>query len=333
MVFPPSSRAGAPVRPPPDFISLQLSVIIPTHDPNPGRLRRTLAGLKAQTLPASAWETLVVDNASPRALDLVGYAAAAPARLRLVHEPLLGLTAARRRGFMAAEGDCAVLVDDDNVLAPDYLAHVLAIFARQPRVGLAGGKSVPEFERAPDDWQREFLSLLALRDLGPNEIISHGLRPAGGTHNEYPSFAPIGAGMALRRESWSDWLDATRQPGAAPSDRRGSELTSSGDNDLVLAAMRAGWEAGYFPELSLTHLIPAVRLEAGYLARLNRGIQKSWMQVLTLHDANPWPPLSPTGAGLRKFKAWFTSRAWSSPAARVRWQGACGHFDGRVASR
>ena len=311
---------------------MQLTVIIPTHDPHPGRLRRTLAGLKAQTIPASAWELLVVDNASPVALNLTDYAAGAPAQTRLIREPQLGLTAARRCGLTAAQGDCAVLVDDDNILAPDYLANVLAIFARQPRVGVAGGKSLPEFECAPEDWQREFLALLALRDLGPDEIISQGLRPAGLARNEYPPFAPIGAGMALRRDAWRAWLDAQQEPGAVPSDRRGSELTSSGDNDLVLAIMRAGWEAGYFPELSLTHLIPATRFEAGYLARLNRGIQKSWMQVLTRHEANPWPPLTPLGATLRKGKAWFSSHAWSSPAARIRWQGACGHFDGRVTS-
>ncbi len=113
------------------------------------------------------------------------------------------------------------------------------------------------------------------------------------------------------------------------SDRRGVTLTSGGDNDIVLCGLQAGWHTGYFPRLRLTHLIPSGRLEAAYLARLNRGIQQSWMQVLSLHQANPWPPLSRTGALLRKMKAWFTSRAWSSPAARVRWQGACGHFDGR----
>jgi hypothetical protein len=139
--------------------------------------------------------------------------------------------------------------------------------------------------------------------------------------------------MALRRPAWNAWLESLRDPAAVPSDRRGGELTSSGDNDIVLCALQAGWRAGYFPELSLTHLIPAGRLDAGYLARLNRGIQQSWMQVLTRHAANPWPALTPAGAALRKAKAWFTNRAWSSPAARVRWQGACGHFDGRVASR
>lgn len=306
--------------------SLLTSVIVCTHNPDAGRLRRTLAGLRAQTLPAADWETILVDNASSQAMP--DSAGAAPENLRLVCEPQLGLTFARRRGLREARGTFAVLVDDDNILAPDYLATVVALFRQHPRVGALGGKSVPEFEIAPPDWTREFFGLLALRDLGEQPLLSTGLKSPGATAPEYPAFAPIGAGMALRREAWRAWLDAGPAPGM--SDRRGGALTSGGDNDIVLAVMQACWEVGYFPSLSLLHLIPAGRLEAGYLARLNQGIQKSWMQVLTLHEANPWPPLSPTGARLRQLKSWFGMRAWRSAAAHVRWQGACGHFEGRV---
>lgn len=300
-----------------------LSVIIPTHNPEAGRLARTLDGLNAQTLPAGQWELILVDNASTRPVE-----PAATANLRVVREPQLGLTAARRRGFVEARGEFAVLVDDDNVLAPDYLVRALELFAEHPRVGCLGGKSLPEFATTPPAWVAEFHGLLALRDLGDASLISTGLRPLGASRNEYPAFAPIGAGMAIRRAAWQAWLNSPTA--TALSDRRGGELTSSGDNDIVLCAMRAGWEAGYFPTLSLTHLIPAGRLAPDYLARLNRGIQQSWMQVLALHDANPWPPLSPAGAVLRQLKAWFTHRAWSGPAAHIRWQGACGHFAGRA---
>jgi glycosyltransferase involved in cell wall biosynthesis len=313
--------------------SMNLSVIIPTHNPDAGRLRRMLAGLCAQTLPADRWEAVLVDNASSLAVDLTSLASDTPDNLRIVPEPELGLTAARRRGFTEAGGEIFVLVDDDNVLAPDYLAQVLALFAAHPHVGALGGKSVPEFAREPPAWARKFLGLLALRDLGPAPLISHGLRPPGATCNHYPLFAPIGAGMALRREAWTAWRDKRTGPGLGLSDRRGSELTSGGDNDIVLCAMRAGWEVGYFPGLTLTHLIPSGRLDPRYLARLNRGIQTSWMQVLTTHDANPWPPITPLAATLRKIKAWFTYHPWSSPAARVCYAGVCGHFDGRVPSK
>ncbi len=308
----------------------QLSVIIPTYNPHHGRLQRTLEGLRAQTLSADQWECLLVNNASTEFPGPNFFSKFTPTNFTVLQEPKLGLTAARQRGLRAARGALAVLVDDDNVLAPDYLEQVVALFARQPRIGLAGGKSIPEFEHPPVDWACEFLALLALRDLGPTEQISTGLRPADSDRNSYPAFAPIGAGMALRRAAWNAWLERTPNSGPALCDRRGGELTSGGDNDLVLCAMRAGWEVGYFPALSLTHLIPASRLEAEYLSRLNRGIQKSWMQVLAQHDACPWPPLSRSSARLRQFKAWFTHRTWMSPAARIRWQGACGHFEGRI---
>lgn len=309
---------------------VKLSVIIPAHNPNPGRLRAVLLGLRAQTLRTDSWHTVIVNNASDQWPDADFFASCTPANLTIVSQPTLGLSAARRAGFEAARGDVAVLVDDDNVLASDYLERVIAIFAQRACVGIIGGKSVPQFEIRPPEWAHEFFGLLALRDLGPTELISHGLRPDRSSRNRYPAFAPIGAGMALRREAWESWLMAARKRTSDLTDRRGLELSSAGDNDIVLCTMKAGWEVGYFPELALTHLVPAFRLAPDYLGRLNRGIQKSWIQVLRLHDANPWSPISSTGSWVRKTKAWFGHQAWRSPAARIRWQGACGHFDGLI---
>lgn len=307
---------------------MQLSVIIPTHNPDPERLRRTLLGLRAQVVPGVVWEVLLVNNASEQFPGPDFFTGCVPANFSIVMEPQLGLTTARRRGLSAARGELAVLVDDDNILAPDYLAEVISLFAAQPRLGAAGGKSIPEFAVEPAAWLREFFPLLALRDPGETPLVATSLRPDGAIRNEYPAFAPIGAGMALRRAAWETWLQA---PAAhALSDRRGTALTSGGDNEIVFHVLEAGWSVAYSPRLILTHLIPAGRLEPDYLARLNRCIQESWMQVLARHDASPWPPLSPVGAKIRQWRAWFSHRAWSSPAARIRWQGACGHFAGRV---
>ncbi len=271
---------------------------------------------------------MIVDNASTVPV-LAG--SDAPPNPRIIHEPQLGLTAARRRGFLEATGEIIVMVDDDNVLAPDYLARVSDFFATHPQVGALGGRSVPEFESIPPAWVREFDGLLACRDLGATRLVSQGLRSPTTGRNEYPACAPIGAGMALRRAAVQTWLDQLTS--AAPSDRRGGELTSGGDNDIVFTLMRHGWEVAYDPSLSLTHLIPSARLTRDYLARLNRGIAKSWMQVLRRHEANPWPCIARWTVPLRQLKAWFTHRAWAGPAQFVRWQGACGHFEGRVATR
>ncbi|ATC66229.1 family 2 glycosyl transferase [Nibricoccus aquaticus] len=307
---------------------MDITVIICAHNPARPRLQRTLEGLRLQSLPSDRWQTLLIDNASSPALTPDEFVSHAPPNLRLLHEPTLGLTAARRVGLRAATTEFVILVDDDNVLAPDYLAETLAAFARLPRVGALGGKSLPEFTKTiqHNDWRREFFPLLALRDLGPAEKISTGLRPPGATRNQYPDFAPIGAGMALRRSAITAWLENT----SSLTDRRGTELTSAGDNDLIFSVLRSGWEVAYVPALSLTHLIPPSRLTPRYLARLNHGIQKSWTQLLLLHDASPWPPIAPWTLHLRRLKAWFTLGAWRSPAALIRWSGTCGHFEGRA---
>jgi glycosyltransferase involved in cell wall biosynthesis len=302
-----------------------LTVILPTHNSHPGRLERTLEALRAQTLPATKWETIIVDNASSPALHRETLPAIAPEFLRVIAEPQPGLTHARRAGLRAATGGIIVFADDDNVLAPDYLEHTVRLVTAHPRVGAFGGRSVPEFETPPAAWVHEFFDLLALRDLGAAPIIV----PAETPPRTYPLCAPIGAGMVLRREAAALWLAA---PDRGLSDRRGNELTSGGDNDIVLTIFCAGWDVAYFPELVLTHLIPAGRLDAAYLARLNRGIQKSWMQVLVRHGVSPWPPIAAWTMAPRQLKAWFTYRAWRGADAHIRWQGACGHFEGRIAS-
>ncbi|MGC4072644.1 MAG: glycosyltransferase [Nibricoccus sp.] len=308
---------------------MEISVIICAHNPDRSRLHRTLDGLRLQTLPPDRWETLLVDNASSPEISRDELAPHAPVNLRILRESALGLTSARRTGLRAATAGIVILVDDDNVLAPDYLEQTLAVFTRLPRVGAIGGKSIPEFSSTiqRNDWRREFFPLLALRDLGEVEQISTGLRPPGAEHNQYPAFAPIGAGMALRLTAVAAWLNNTS---SALSDRRGTELTSAGDNDLIFSVLQSGWEVAYIPALSLTHLIPPSRLTPQYLARLNHGIQKSWAQLLLLHDSSPWPPIARWTLPLRRLKAWFSYRAWSSHAALIRWSGACGHFDGRA---
>ena len=306
---------------------LDVSVIIPTHNPNPERLHRTLLGLKQQTFHPFRWDVLIVDNASATPLGRPDFTRSGLDNVRVLREPQLGLTHARRSGFTASHGRLLVLADDDNVLAPDYLENVVRLFDANPKIGALGGRSLPEFEQTPPAWMREFDGLIACRDLGPAAKISNGLKPAGAIRHVYPEFAPIGAGMALRRDAIKPWLHGSTA--AKLSDRRGTELTSGGDNDIVLTLMENGWEVGYFPELSLVHLIPAGRIEPDYLARLNRGIAKSWMEVLSLHDANPWPRIAAWTIPVRQLKSWFSNRAWSGPSNYIRWQGACGHFEGR----
>lgn len=302
-----------------------LSVIICTRDPHAGRLEQTLRALQHQSLPASEWETLVVDNGSSPPLNRAPLPVALK-NLRVVVEPNPGLTAARLKGIREAQGEVLIFADDDNVLDPSFLSKVQAYFAQDPALAVAGGIIRPQYEQTPPDWAEEFAGLLALKDHGDTPLFADGNPQAA-----WPLFAPVGAGLCIRRASAHQYADDVAGSNQRRGlDRRGAELTSGGDNDMVFTALRNGGKVAYFPDLLLTHMIPPARLEPRYLERLNRGIQRSWVRVLAIHRACPWSAIPRWTVPLRKGRAWFTYRAWSSPAARIRWFGACGHFEGRA---
>ena len=99
------------------------------------------------------WELLVVDNASevPLAgrIDLSWHPSA-----RLFREDKLGLTPARLRGIREAAGNLLVFVDDDNVLAADFLSRTLRVAEEKSFLGAWSGQCHPGFERPPPDWTR-----------------------------------------------------------------------------------------------------------------------------------------------------------------------------------
>lgn len=305
---------------------MKLSVLIPTHNPRRDLLGETLVALRGQTLPTGDWELILLDNASspPLPVELVAW----HPRGRVLPVPTLGLTHARVAGCETAAGEILVWVDDDNLLAPDYLEAVLARFENAPRLGALGGKSLPRYETPPPPWFSLGLAPLGCRDLGdrPREASW-----SADTARHYPDCAPIGAGLAIRRDAMLAWTALVkRDPVRASFGRTGAALTSGEDNDINLALLAAGWTLAYEPRLSLTHVIPARRLTLDYQRRIARASFRDFVRVLDLYGIRPWPAVSRPGAALRRLRAWFTHRAWSGPAAAIRWQASCGQIDGRA---
>ncbi len=304
---------------------MKLSVVIPAHNSRPAHLARTVSGLCAQTLSKGEWELLLVDNRSEPPLTVAALAPAGHPAARVVREDELGLNAARICGFREARGEAVVLVDDDNVLAPNYLVEATRLLDVYPHLGAIGGRSIPEWETSPPPWLAEFPSLLALRDLGPEPVLA--MPPPV----EFPDCAPLGAGFVTRRKPALAWAkEIESNPLRRTLDRTGSGLSSGGDNDLALTVMEEGWGVGYFPTLSLTHLIPAGRTKIDYLARLQRATARSFVRMLSMHGLCPWSPISPLSLPLRKARAWLRLRPWSNPTARLRWEYAAGQFEARA---
>ncbi|SEE13169.1 Glycosyltransferase, GT2 family [Rhizobiales bacterium GAS188] len=248
----------------------RVSAIICAHNPRPEHLRRVLDALRDQTLPNDQWELLLIDNASRQPLasewDLSWHPHA-----RHVLEPELGLSAARRRGMREASADILLFVDDDNVLAPDYLAEGLRVAAEWPQMGTWGsGSLLPEYEVEPAERLRPLLYLLAIREVDA----------ARWTNVFQIDACPWGAGIFLRRSVADTYRHLSRDEGLPISDRKGASLTSGGDVELSYVACSAGLGIGIFPELKVTHLIPGERLAHDYLMRLHEGIAISTRLIL-----------------------------------------------------
>lgn len=300
---------------------VKLSVIICTYNPNVNRLNQTLEGLKRQTLSSQLWELLIVDNNSSNLpindLDIKWHP-----NIVILKEKKQGLTFARIKGFLHSSAPIVILVDDDNLLSPEYLEEILHILNEDLSLGAVGGKSIPLFEAPPPIWLNEFYGSLALRDLGDNVLVS-------GWQKKYPLEAPIGAGMAIKKASLNTYIQKITTHQKVINDRTGTSLSSGGDNDMILEILKEGWKVGYFPSLTLQHIIPESRMNVNYLSRLVNDISKSWVQLLHSHDINPWDLIPAWTVPLRKIRAYFAYRAWKSDVEYIKWKSICGAFEGR----
>jgi hypothetical protein len=245
------------------------TVILCTHRPNPAPLAETFAALAKQTLPLDAWELVLIGDAETRRIvEQVG--AGWHPHVRFLEQPPQGIARARLRAmreFLEGRTDVMLFVDDDNVLAPDYLATGLAIGDREPQLGCWGGQLVGRFATPPPDWIEPFLKYLAVFPL------ERELRLKDSFDGNYDRVPPT-AGMFLRRELATHHLRKleTKPAHLALGGTRGVPIGGE-DMDLGLSVLEIGREAARFPQLTVTHLISADRLTEDYIAKLIQSVR------------------------------------------------------------
>ncbi len=260
-------------------MSLSLSVIICTRNPRPDYLQRVLGALRQQTVPATEWELIVVDNQShpplEPSLDLSWHPLG-----RVVREETPGLTHARLCGFSEASAEVLVYVDDDNVLASDYLATSLRLACEMPFIGVWSALISGEFELPVQPWMKPYLPYLALTEFKTDRWSNH----------RYGQTLPVGAGMVVRRHVLVAYHEILRaDPRRIGLGRKGESLLAGEDTDIGLAACAIGLGCAYMTCLRVTHLIPAARLQRRYLTRLVEDVSAShhWLDLVQgLPDLN-----------------------------------------------
>jgi hypothetical protein len=121
-------------------------------------------------------EILVIDGGTAAAQDELPPAFADPRIRRIRMEP--GLSAQRNRGLQEAHSDILTFMDDDAVLSPEYVQHVMGVFMEEPDTVAVGGINIAA--RFPGRVERLFRSLLGVQTgCGPNRMRRSGFPDVG----------------------------------------------------------------------------------------------------------------------------------------------------------
>jgi GT2 family glycosyltransferase len=183
-------------------------------------LAALLRGLPDQALSkATAWEIIVVDNGSKDHTERVLREAArtSPIPLRALSQPEAGLSAARNRGWRAAEGRLIAFLDDDSTPEPGWLQALLDSFAA-PEVTAVAGRLLPQVTGGRAD------------EIDPNWLAIYTF-----DHGDAPREIRelTGANMSFRRSFLVEAGGLDERLG-----RIGDCLLAGDDNDLCHAVQR-----------------------------------------------------------------------------------------------
>lgn len=243
---------------------MAVSIIICAHDSCVETLKRVIDACLLQISGEKNGDIVVIDNASTvpisDAIDARGS--------RIVREERAGLGFARARGVRETNGEVLIFVDDDTVLASDYVSAAVRILRERAYLGTIGGQLLPQFKSSLVLPERYYWERLALRRFT-------------GSHwsNRWDDFrtSPIGGGMVIRRDVAEEWVrrfEAT--PWRQGLGRTGRSMAGAEDVDQNRTSCDMGYGKGVFEELTLTHVIPAERLQPEFLVRITEGNARSW---------------------------------------------------------
>jgi hypothetical protein len=148
-----------------------------------------------------------------------------------------------------------LICDDDNWLEENYIQTAYNIMQANKDIGVLGGKSIAVCETTQPVWFDSLKQAYAVGD------------QAGSEKRGYVKVV-WGAGMVLRKSVWQQLQVAGFKQ--ILSCRKGSKLTSGGDDELCLAVQLTGHKIFYDSRLILSHFIPKNRLSEKYIKELVR---------------------------------------------------------------
>jgi glycosyltransferase involved in cell wall biosynthesis len=219
-----------------------------------GLLRQTLQRLTEIAVPPGfQWEVMVVNNNSSDATNEVAAAFSGVLPLRLLEERRPGTSYARNLALSDAEGDYLAFIDDDVLVADQWLAALHDAATRHPGVQAFSGPIEPWFTTAPDPELMAAFPALANGfcglDYGPAEIR---LRPG------QPLFT---ANLAIARRAAEGLRFNPALGGTAGSGVCGEDV------DFMARLAARGGTVVWIPQMGVKHYVDPSRMTLEYLTR------------------------------------------------------------------
>lgn len=287
---------------------VSISIIVCTYNPDKRLLFRCLEAILALDNEGIDIEIILVDNNSnPKltSIDFVESFLNRESNARCIVETKQGLSAARLAGIKAAKGEWVVFFDDDNEPVCDYLQSLTKIIKEYPSVGAWGPGNVSvDFIDGISDQIKEYAESVFQRR--SETIVKFA------NNRSLQPFYPYGTGLCIERTHLLSYVDLVENGQYTLTDRKGNEMSSGGDTQIVLNCIAAGAAAGVAPGLKLTHIIPKERTTLTYLKRLIYGMNISYhlsvLQVFPEYEENLFKEFDnglaiKAGAGLKYLKA------------------------------
>jgi glucosyl-dolichyl phosphate glucuronosyltransferase len=272
---------------------MDISIVIPTFNRS-ALLRRTLQSLALSIPYSEAVEILVIDNGSTdKTADTVHEIRQAFTRhnWRYVYEGTPGLLAARHRGYQESSGNILAYLDDDVLVAADWLNGLKDAFS-DPIAALVGGPSRPRYESNPPAWlEALWLKLEGGRSLGWLSLIDLGTDKK----SIDPCFV-FGLNYSVRRSVLQEC--GGFNPDTFPTGLQ--RYRGDGETGLSHKLSTTGHKALYHPDVAVTHLIPASRLALKALE--HRGYSQGISDSYTRIRSEGGMPAAPAGTWKDSFR-------------------------------
>jgi glycosyltransferase involved in cell wall biosynthesis len=241
-------------------------------------LRPALESLLAQDAGDVSFEVIIVDNNSTDDTKRIAQEFVAGREgWTYVFEGQQGLSHARNAGVASARAPIVAFTDDDNRVAPNWVAEIKRSLDEHPEVAFVGGKVFPRWTATPPRWLTKLHWVpLAIVDHGDEPFYVDGSRP----------WCMVGANLSIRTAILQE------AGGFEPRFQRvKNAIGSTEDHELQFRLWRAGLRGMYVPTLCVEADVQQDRLLKAYHRRWHAGHARFCAMMGTERISDDMPEL------------------------------------------